>query len=444
MSDISQRKLPYDINAEAAVLSAMMIDQATLSQGVTELKPEYFYRTAHRMIYKTMIELYEENIEADPITIINRLKRKEILDKVGGAEYINEISDVVLSSANFEFHAKIVEDQSLLRMLIESCNTIIETARSSDLSSKEIVDKAEQLIFEVAERPGSKIFLSIADVIDPTLTHIEEVKSSHTQTDVIVSGFPDLDRVTGGFRPGQFIVVAARPAMGKSAFALNLALNASVFSNKKVAIFTMEMGADEVVMRMLSSMTEVKMESMIKGYGLTEQKMTRITNVAKEFSTKDIYIDDTGTNTALDVRAKTRRLKAELGGLDLVVIDYLQLMSSSNNRDNRQQEISEISRAMKVLAKELELPVIALSQLNRGLESRPDKRPMLSDLRESGAIEQDADMVMFIYRDDYYNKESEEPNVAEIIVGKNRHGATNAVKLRWEREYTCFKPLEQQ
>ncbi len=443
MSDISQRKLPYDINAEAAVLSAMMIDQATLSEGVTDLKPEFFYRTAHRMIYATMIELYEENIEADPITIINRLKRKEILDKVGGAEYINEISDVVLSSANYRFHARIVEDQSLLRMLITSCTTIIETARSSDLSPKEVVDKAEQLIFEVAERPGTQIFRSIADVIDPTLTHIEQVNQSHTQTDGVSTGWPDLDKVTGGFRPGQFIVVAARPAMGKSSFALNLALNASIFSNKKVAIFTMEMGADEVVMRMLSSMTEVKMESMIKGYGLTEQKMTRITNVAKEFSTKEIFIDDTGTNTALDVRAKTRRLKAEIGGLDLIVIDYLQLMSSANNRDNRQQEISEISRAMKVLAKELELPVIALSQLNRGLESRPDKRPMLSDLRESGAIEQDADMVMFIYRDDYYNKESDEPNVAEIIVGKNRHGSTNTVKLRWEREYTCFKNLEQ-
>jgi replicative DNA helicase len=444
MAETQERNQPYDINAEAAVLSAMMLDQATLSLGITVLKPEYFYRTAHRIIYNVIVELYEDNMEADQITIVNRLTRKDLLDKVGGAEYINDISDVVLSSANFEYHANIITDLALLRQLIEAANSIISFSRNSDSSAKEIVDKAEQLIFEVAERPGMKAFQSIAEIIDPTLTHIEEVKNSHTVADGISTGFADLDRLTGGFRPGQFIVLAARPAMGKSSLALNIGLNAAMFHNKKIAIFTMEMGADETVMRMLSSISEVTMEAMLKGYGLNEQKMSRITNYAKEFATKDIYIDDAGTNTALEIRAKTRRLKAQLGGLDLILIDYLQLMSSANSRDNRQQEISEISRAMKILAKELRLPIVALSQLNRSLESRPDKRPMLSDLRESGAIEQDADMVMFIYRDDYYNKDSEEPNTAEIIIGKNRHGPTGAVKLRWEREFTTFSNLDQQ
>ncbi|MDP8232346.1 MAG: replicative DNA helicase [Candidatus Zophobacter franzmannii] len=444
MSDNQERNLPYDINAEAAVISAMMIDQATLSHGVTILKPEYFYRTSHRIIFDTMIELYEENLEADPITILSRLTRKDALEKVGGSSYITEISDVVLSSANFEYHSNIIIDHALLRQLIAASNNIIESARTSDLSTKEIVDQAEQLIFEVAERPGMQAFQSIAEIITPTLSYIEQVKSSHTQTDGIVTGYNDLDRITGGFRPGQFIVLAARPAMGKTSFALNIGLNAAILQDKKVAIFTMEMGADEIVMRMLSSSTEVKMESMLKGYGLDEPKMNRITNFALEFANKAIYIDDAGTNTALDIRAKSRRLKAELGGLDLILIDYLQLMSSARNRDNRQQEISEISRAMKILAKELQLPVVALSQLNRSLESRPDKRPMLSDLRESGAIEQDADMVMFIYRDEYYNKESEFPGIAEIIIGKNRHGPTGNIKLRWEAEFTTFKSLDNQ
>jgi replicative DNA helicase len=285
--------------------------------------------------------------------------------------------------------------------------------------------------------------VSFDQVSQEVITNIDKIASTKTSVTGLSSGFGDLDRFTGGFRPGQFIIIAARPAMGKTSLALNIAAHIAVNLNKKVAIFSMEMAADEVVMRMFSSASEVKMDGMLRGYGMNEEKLIRIMQASEVLSSKQIFIDDSGTNSPLDIRAKTRRLSAEIGGLDLIVIDYLQLMSLVREKDNRQQEISEISRALKILAKDMKIPVIALSQLNRAAETRDNKRPKLADLRESGAIEQDADIVMFIYRDEYYFAETTtKPGIAEINIAKNRHGPTGSVELGFDQEFTLFRPLE--
>jgi replicative DNA helicase len=464
VTQISQRTLPANVNAEAAVLSAMLIDKDVAVKGLEKLKEEYLYRTAHKIILRIMQELFIENIEVDAITLINRLDRANLLDKVGGIPYINELSSVVVSSANFDYHLNIVIDQALLRQLIIASNGIIESCYQADKPVSAIVDDAEQSIFAIAEIPKEKGFVRLGDVSHEILEMVQQVASTHVPVLGVGSGFTDLDKLTGGFRPGQLIVLAARPAMGKSSFALNIAAHAAVDLNKKVAIFTMEMSQEEILMRMFSSASEVPMDTMLKGYGLNEDKIIRISQAAEVFANKHIYIDDQGTNTPLEIKAKARRLAAQLGGLDLIIIDYLQLMTSPKSKDNRQQEISEISRALKVLAKDMNIPVIALSQLNRLLEARDNKRPVLSDLRESGAIEQDADLVMFIYRDEYYlimqrekSKKTRGPKdqeldfdaelekvrgIAEIIIGKNRHGATGYSKLRFVSEITTFQNLD--
>jgi len=436
------RLLPQDVNAEAAVISAMIVDNTAVPKAVEVLREEHFYKTAHRLIFGCIVELFDESIEVDMITLIDKLEKKNILTKIGGKLYINELSDVVLSGANIDYHARIVLEKALLRMLITSSNEIIEDCYKAERPVEEIVDSAEQAIFEVAERPNQKGFTRISQIIPDTLQHIEDVATTKTSVLGVPTGFPDLDKMTGGFRKGQLIVLAARPAMGKTSLALNIGFNAAMYHDMKVGIFTMEMASDELLMRMISSASEVSMDTMLKGYGMDQKKLIRITRVADVLSQKDIYIDDTGSNTGLDIRAKCRRLKAEIKGLNLIVIDYLQLMSSARKGDSRQQEIAEISRSLKVLAKELEIPIIALSQLNRGLESRDDKRPKLSDLRESGAIEQDADIVMFIYRDEYYNPDTDNPGISEVIIGKNRHGATGKIELVFHKEFTSFRSKE--
>ncbi|MFO7659690.1 MAG: replicative DNA helicase [Candidatus Cloacimonadaceae bacterium] len=463
-TQISQRSLPANINAEAAVLSAMLIDKDAAVKGIEKLKEEYLYRSAHKIILRTMQELFMETTEIDAITLIDRLERANLLEKVGGIPYINELSNVVVSSANFDYHLSIVVDQALLRQLIVASNGIIEACYQADKPVRAIVDEAEQAVFAIAEMPKEQGFVKVDEISHEILSMVEQVASTHVPVLGVASGFSDLDNLTGGFRPGQLIVLAARPSMGKSSFALNIAAHAAVNLNKRVAIFTMEMSNDEILMRLFSSASEVSMDTMLKGYGLTEQKIIRISQAAEAFTNKPIYIDDQGTNTPLEIRAKARRLAAQLGGIDLVIIDYLQLMTNPKSKDNRQQEISEISRALKVLAKDMSIPVIALSQLNRLVEARDNKRPVLSDLRESGAIEQDADLVMFIYRDEYYlrllqekSKKGRGPKsedmdfeaelekvkgVAEIIIAKNRHGATGVAKLRFVSEITTFQNLD--
>ncbi|GAB1468095.1 replicative DNA helicase [Candidatus Cloacimonadota bacterium] len=440
---ISERSLPADINAEAAILSAMLIDSNVVSKAIEKVKEEFFYRSAHKIMYRTMEELFNESIEIDALTLINRLERNNQLEKIGGIPYVNEITDFVVSSANFEYHLTIVTEQALLRHLILASNGIIESCYTSAKPIKSIIDDAEQAIFAIAELPSHQGFQRIDQISAEVLHNIDQIASTKLPVLGVSTGYSGLDRLTGGFRPGQFIIIAARPAMGKTALALNIASHAAVNLNKKVAIFTMEMAADEVLMRMFSSASEVNMDSMMKGYGMNEEKLIRIMQASEVLSTKQIYIDESGTNTPLDIRAKTRRLTAEIEGIDLIIVDYLQLMTLPRDKENRQQEISEISRALKILAKDLKVPVVALSQLNRAADNREDKRPKLADLRESGAIEQDADLVMFIYRDEYYYPDkTEKPGIAEIIVSKNRHGATGNVELGFEKEYTLFRPLD--
>ncbi len=441
--NLSERSLPADINAEAAILSAMLIDSDVVSKGIEKIKEEFFYRNAHKQIYRTMQELFNESIEIDPLTLINRLERNNLLEKVGGIPYINEIADFVVSSANFDYHLNIVTEQALLRHLILASTGIIESCYTSTKPVKTIVDEAEQAIFAIAELPTHQGFVKFDQISTEVLGTIDQIASTKLPVVGISTGFHNLDRLTGGFRPGQFIIIAARPAMGKTSLALNIASHVAVNLNKRVAIFTMEMAADEVIMRMFSSASEVNMESMLKGYGMNEEKLIRIMQASEVLSSKHIYIDESGTNTPLDIRAKTRRLAAEVGGLDLILIDYLQLMTIPREKDNRQQEISEISRALKILAKDMKIPVVALSQLNRAAETREDKRPKLADLRESGAIEQDADLVMFIYRDEYYYPDkTEKPGIAEIIISKNRHGSTGNVDLGFDKEFTLFRSLD--
>ena len=438
-SENLERVLPSDLNAEVAVLSAMMIDSQSVAMGIEKIAENHFYKTAHRVIFKCITELFEENIEVDIITLIHKLEERGHLDKVGGRAYINELSDVVLSSANLEYHANIVLEKALLRDLIIASNNIIKRCYEPEGPATDVVDWAEQTIFKISDMPNRQSFVRINQIIPNTLEQIEEVALSKSSVIGIPSGFSTLDRMIGGFRKGQFVVVAARPAMGKTSFALNIAFNAAMWHDKKVGIFTLEMSNEELILRLLSSSSEIPMDTMIKGVGITHEKILKITGIAEEIGKKDIFIDDSGNNTVMDIRAKARRLKAELKGLDLIVIDYLQLMSARRVGENRQQEISEISRGLKVLAKELDVPVIALSQLNRSLEQRTNKKPLLSDLRESGAIEQDSDIVMFIYRDEYYNEDTDKPGIAEIIIGKNRHGATGSVELKFEHEITQFK-----
>ncbi|MCK9328375.1 MAG: replicative DNA helicase [Candidatus Cloacimonetes bacterium] len=442
MQESLERTLPSDVNAETAVLSAMMIDNYSVAKGIEIVQEHHFYKTAHRIIFRCITDLFNDNIEVDIITITNRLEDTGQLEKIGGRAYINELSDIVLSSANIEFHANIVLEKALLRELINASNLIVKKCYNPENPAEYIVDWAEQLIFKISDMPNKKTFMKISDLVPSTLEHIEEIAKTKTSVLGVPSGFTDLDKKIGGLRPGQLVILAARPAMGKTSFALNIAFNAAMFHDMKIAIFTLEMANEELLLRLLSSSAEIPMETLLKGYGMDQEKIVRITQYADILSQKEIYIDDNGANTVMDIRAKTRRLKAEIKGLDLIIIDYLQLMTSKRPGENRQQEISEISRSLKILAKELEVPVIALSQLNRGLESRDDKRPKLSDLRESGAIEQDADIVMFLYRDDYYNKDTTIPGITEVIIGKNRHGSVGAIELKFVSEFTQFKNKE--
>jgi len=432
---------PQSIEAEQSVLGSMLIDKEVIPIVMEILKPEDFYRPDHREIYDVIIELFDRAQPIDLITVSERLKLHGKLELTGGLEYLSNIATAVPTTANVKNYSKIVEEKALLRRLIRASSDIVDLGFNATEEVTFILDKAEQGIFDILQKRSSQGFVPIKDVLVDTFNKLEELYNNKGNITGIPTGFADLDFKTSGLHNSDLILIAARPAMGKTALALNLAQNAAVHSGVPVAVFSLEMSKDQLVNRMLSSEAMVDGSKMRSGK-LEDNDWQKVAKALGPLSEAPIFIDDTPGVSITEIRAKCRRLKLE-HNLGLVIIDYLQLMSGSRSKsENRQQEISEISRSLKILAKEINVPVITLSQLSRAPETRTDHRPILSDLRESGAIEQDADIVMFLYRDDYYNPETDKKNIAELILAKHRNGSTGTIELVWLGQYTKFANLE--
>jgi len=430
---------PHNIEAEQAVLGCMLLDSDVIPTVTELIRSSDFYREDHREICEAIIDIVEKAGPVDIITVAEQLQQRGTLEKVGGIDYLASITSAVPTTANARHYAKIVEEKSLLRKLIKASQEIAGMSYEGAEEAEFVLDKAEKTIFDIIERRSTQGFTHIKDVLLETFNRLEELYNSKSPITGVPTGFTDLDMKTAGLQNSDLILIAARPGMGKTAMALNIAQYAAVQKHVPVALFNLEMSKDQLVNRMLCSEVMVDSHKMRTGK-LDDEDWKKIARALGPLSEAPIYIDDTPGLTVMDIRAKCRRLKLEKK-LGLVVIDYLQLMRGRGKTENRQQEVSEISRSLKILAKELNVPVVTMSQLSRGPESRTDHRPMLSDLRESGAIEQDADIVMFLYRDDYYNPDSDKKNIAEVIVAKHRNGSTGTVYLKWFDKYTKFANL---
>ncbi len=433
---------PHDIEAEQAVIGSMLTDMEAVISSIEILKPEDFYREDNKLIYTAMVNLYSRSEPIDLITVKSELESMGKFDQVGGIEYLAELPEKVPTTANASKYIKIVEDKSTLRRLIKTANEIIELGYDPTEDLEDIMEGAEKKIFNLMQDKNQKGYTAIKDVLVDSFTNLEELYNRKQHITGVPTGFIDLDYRTAGLHGSEFILIAARPAMGKSAFVLNIAANAALKANVPVAIFSLEMSKEQMVNRMLCSEAMVDSNKVRTGK-LEEEDWAKLAEAIGPLSEAGIYIDDTPGISITEIRARCRKLKLEKD-IGLVIIDYLQLVQGSSKRalGSREQEIAEISRSLKILAKELDVPVIALSQLSRAVEQRPDHRPMLSDLRESGSIEQDADIVMFLYRDDYYNEDSEKKDIAEVIIAKQRSGSTGTVDLRWMGSYTKFVNLE--
>ena len=431
---------PHDIDAEQAVLGSMLTDKDAVNAAIETLKDDAFYREDNRAIYQAIVNLYSKSEPIDIITLKDELESMDKFEQVGGFEYLASLPDKVPTTANVQKYIKIVEEKSILRNLIKTANEIIELGYSPTEDVEDIMDGAEKKIFDIMQSKNQKGYTPIKDVLVESFTKLEELYNRKRHITGVPTGFAELDYKTAGLHGSELILVAARPAMGKTAFALNLATNAALRGNAPVAIFSLEMSKDQLVNRILCSEAMVDSNKVRTGK-LGEDDWVKLAGAIGPLSEAEMYIDDTPGISVMEIRTKCRKLKMEKN-IGLVVIDYLQLVQGNKRTASREQEISEISRSLKILAKEINVPVIALSQLSRAVEQRPDHRPMLSDLRESGAIEQDADIVMFLYRDDYYNKESEKKDIAEVIIAKQRGGQTGTVELLWMGQYTKFVNLE--
>ncbi len=432
---------PHDTEAEQAVLGSMLTDQDAVIDAIEVLKPEDFYREDNKYIYEAILNLYNKAEPIDIITVKSELISMGKFEVVGGFEYLGILPDKVPLVANAERYIKIVEEKALLRQLIKASNELIDLGYAQNEDIEMVMDQAEKKIFDIMQGKNQKGFSPIKDILIETFSEIEKLYNQKEPITGVPTGFADLDYKTAGLHNSDLILVAARPAMGKSAFALNIAANAAINAKVPVAIFNLEMSKSQLVNRMLCSEAMVDSNKIRTGK-IEEDDWAKLATALGPLSEAPIYIDDTAGISVAEIRAKCRKLKLEKN-IGLVVIDYLQLIQGSGKRNaSREQEISEISRSLKILAKELDIPVIALSQLSRAAEQRADHRPMLSDLRESGAIEQDADIVMFLYRDDYYNPDTEKKNIAEIILAKHRAGSTGTVELLWMGSYTKFANIE--
>ena len=433
------RSLPQSIEAEQSVIGSMIIDKSAIAQVAEKLTEDDFYRDGHKIIYKSIFEMFKNDMAVDLVTLLEYLKSTDQLEKAGGVTYITEVSSSVPTTANLSSYIKIVEEKSILRRLIKASTAIIEDSYNKQGEVEGVLDLAEKKIFDIAEKRSTSDFESLSDVLERGFLEIERLFNNKGQITGVPSGFTDLDAKTSGFQKGDMVLIAARPSMGKTTFALNIAENAALREGKSVVIFSLEMPKEQLAYKLLCSEANVDMLKLRTG-NLDDKDWENIARATGPLSKAKIYIDDTAGVTVMEMRSKCRRLKMEYG-IDLILIDYLQLMSGSSS-ENRQQEVSEISRSIKALAKEMECPVIALSQLSRAPEQRADHRPMLSDLRESGSIEQDADLVMFLYRDEYYNKETEDKNMAECIVAKHRNGPVGTVKMAFLGALSKFGDLD--
>ena len=434
------KTMPYNIEAEQAVLGSMIFDEKALITCVEQLSADDFYTTAHKAIFNAMENLFSVGTPVDIVTLSDKLGTD--LDSVGGISYLSGIVQNVLSTENLAHYVNIVEGKSILRRLVTAASEIIDVSTRDEDEVTAILDRSEQLIFNILDKRGSKGFYHISEVVKSSMALLEELKKKGSSVTGVPTGFKELDQLTAGLQKSALIIVAARPGVGKTSFALNIAEHASIKHKVPVAIFSLEMSKEELVNRVLSSEALVSSEKMRVG-DLSPAEMTKLAHSLPNIINAPIYIDDTPGISISEIRAKCRRLKLEKN-IGLVVIDYLQLMESKSRSDNRAQEVAEISRSLKIMAKELEIPVITLSQLNRMSEGRKDKRPQVSDLRESGSIEQDADMVLLLYNPDTANEEenAEKSNIVECIVGKHRGGECRTVKLAWRGEYTKFMNLD--
>ncbi|MBQ9181598.1 MAG: replicative DNA helicase [Bacilli bacterium] len=438
---MNDKVMPHNLEAEQSALGSMFLSKYALQKCMENLTQDMFYNDANAKIFNAMCSLYENGQAIDITTVTAELDQKKVLKQIGDVEYLTEVINIVPTAANVDEYIKIVEEKSILRHLIEEGTAIVTSGYNSTDSLSEILDNAEKKILSVVKTRKGSEFKSIQNVLYKTQSDLEKLSATKNEITGIPTGFYDLDKVTSGLHPNELIIIAARPAMGKTAFALNLATNMAMLSKKTVALFNMEMGAEQLASRMLSSTGQIDGYKMRTGK-FEHQDWKRINEAISKLSDTKFYIDDTPGMTVSEIKAKCRRLSSSEDGLDVVIIDYLQLISGgSRYAGNRQQEVSEISRSLKTLAMELEIPVIALAQLSRTVEGREDKRPLLSDLRESGSIEQDADIVAFLYRDDYYNKESaidENTSKSEFILAKHRNGPTTTVDLIFKRNTSTF------
>lgn len=432
---------PHNQEAEQSVLGAIFLEPQALITASETLLADDFYQAAHRLIFETMLRLSDLGKAIDVVTVTEELSSRNQLDDVGGISYMTELANAVPTAANIAYYSEIVAQKSLLRKLIRTATKIVEDSFTREDEVAELLAEAEKQIMEVANRSNSGDFKHVKDVLVQTYENVEKLQNRKGDITGIPTGFRDLDRLTAGFQRGDLIIVAARPSVGKTAFALNVAQAVGTQTTENVAIFSLEMGADQLVMRMLCAEGNIDAQVLRTG-ALTTEDWRKLTMAMGSLSHAGIYIDDAAGVRVNEIRSKCRRLKQE-SGLGMILIDYLQLIQGSGSSgQNRQQEVSEISRSLKALARELEVPVIALSQLSRGVEQRQDKRPMMSDLRESGSIEQDADIVAFLYREDYYDKETEDANTIEIIVAKQRNGPTDTVKLAFKKEFNKFVSVD--
>lgn len=433
---------PQNVEAEQAVLGAMLIEREAISKVAEFLQPDDFYREAHRLIYSAMLNLFNKNDAVDMVTVIEVLRKDEKLEGAGGIAYVTSLANSVPTAANVLYHARIVEEKALLRQLINAATSIASLGYEGNEEVVNILDSAEKMILDVSSRKVGGDFTPIKSIIFDAFNKIEMLYAAKGSITGLATGFKDLDRLTSGLQPSDLILIAARPSMGKTAFVLNIAQHIGIREKQTVAFFSLEMSKEQLVQRMLCAESAIDSQRLRIGE-LEANDWNKLVAGADRLSAAPIFIDDTAGISVMEMRSKARRLKME-HNLKLIIIDYLQLMqgsSSSKGNENRQQEISEISRSLKALARELNVPVIALSQLSRSVESRQVKKPMLSDLRESGSLEQDADIVAFIYRDDYYNPDTDKKNITEIIIAKHRNGPVDSVELFFHKQFTKFSDL---